>query len=315
MQWIKKGQILDLANSTCPEWISSHAQNPVAISLNTCVRVFFNSRKKLENDEQIAYPGFVDLDKNDFSKILGYSENPLMELGDKGCFDEFGMMSSSIVKNKDELWMYYVGWTRMQSTPYNWAIGLAVSTDNGQTFTKKYKGPILGASKNEPYLQNGCTVKIINGQWHMWYSTGQEWIIYNGKQESRYAIAHATSNNGIDWERNGKTILPFLSNMETQTTPTIFYKKGKYHMLFSYRNSIDFRKKDGGYRIGYAKSSDLKNWKRDDLLVGINISKEGWDSEMVAYPHVTEIDGKTVMFYCGNYFGRDGFGYALLKGL
>ena len=43
MQWIKKGQILDLANSTCPEWISSHAQNPVAISLENYIRVFFNS--------------------------------------------------------------------------------------------------------------------------------------------------------------------------------------------------------------------------------------------------------------------------------
>lgn len=49
-------------------------------------------------------------------------------------------MSSSIIKNEDELWMYYVGWSRLQSVPYNWAIGLAISIDNGQTFTKKYKG-------------------------------------------------------------------------------------------------------------------------------------------------------------------------------
>jgi hypothetical protein len=53
-------------------------------------------------------------------------------------------------------------------------------------------------------------------------------------------------------------------------------------------------------------------WNRDDTLAGIDVSAEGWDSEMVAYPHLVEVDGKTLMFYCGNYFGVEGFGYAVL---
>ena len=44
------------------------------------------------------------------------------------------------------------------------------------------------------------------------------------------------------------------------------------------------------------------------------MSENGWDSEMVCYPHILKIDGKYQMFYCGNGFGFEGFGYAELDG-
>jgi hypothetical protein len=33
---------------------------------------------------------------------------------------------------------------------------------------------------------------------------------------------------------------------------------------------------------------------------------------MICYPHIVEVDGRSLMFYCGNYFGREGFGCAEL---
>ena len=53
---------------------------------------------------------------------------------------------------------------------------------------------------------------------------------------------------------------------------------------------------------------------RDDNKVGINVSDEGWDSEMISYPHVFELDGKTYMAYLGDQVGRYGFGLAVLEG-
>ena len=43
---------------------------------------------------------------------------------------------------------------------------------------------------------------------------------------------------------------------------------------------------------------------RDDSKVGIGVSESGWDSKMIAYPHVTQIGNKYYMFYCGNDFGK-----------
>ena len=315
MKWIKKGQILSFSKNGNKLNGFHYSQNPKAIVLEDRIRVFFNTRKRLENHEQKAFPVFIDLCKKDLSKILELSFEPLLEFGEKGAFDEFGIMSSSVVNVGSSFYMYYVGWTRMHSVPYNWAIGVAKSDDKGNTFRKLFRGPIVGAIKDEPFLQNGCFVKVPNGnnKWHMWYSTGQKWIDCKGKMESMYSIVQATSLNGMDWERNGKRILPQLREYETQTTPVIFKKGGLFHMYFSYRNSVDFRQKDGGYRIGYATSLDMNVWKREDYKAGIHVSEYGWDSEMICYPDIVDIDGRLVMFYCGNDFGKDGFGYAVLE--
>ena len=85
-------------------------------------------------------------------------------------------------------------------------------------------------------------------------------------------------------------------------------------MFFCYRYSAGYQGKERGYRIGYAVSGDLVTWARDDARAGIDISSEGWDSEMVSYPHVFALDGRTYLLYLGNQVGRFGFGLAELDG-
>ena len=96
--------------------------------------------------------------------------------------------------------------------------------------------------------------------------------------------------------------------------PAIISKNGEHHLWFSTRGSHNFRKSDGeAYRLGYAKSSDLMNWERNDDAVGISVSDKGWDSDMICYPHIVAVGNKYYMFYNGNGFGRSGFGYAELE--
>jgi predicted GH43/DUF377 family glycosyl hydrolase len=101
---------------------------------------------------------------------------------------------------------------------------------------------------------------------------------------------------------------------EAQASPDVTYANGRYHMFFSYRHSCDYRGKEHGYRIGYASSSNLIDWDRDDARAGIDVSPSGWDAEMISYPHVFELDGKTYMAYLGDQVGRYGFGLAVLDG-
>ena len=85
-------------------------------------------------------------------------------------------------------------------------------------------------------------------------------------------------------------------------------------MFFCYREAIGFRQnKNKSYRIGYAYSTDLINWIRDDANVGIDVSENDWDSDMMCYPHVFHCDEKLYMLYNGNEFGRYGFGLAILE--
>ena len=64
------------------------------------------------------------------------------------------------------------------------------------------------------------------------------------------------------------------------------------------------------YKLAYAESEDGIDWVRMDGKLNLKLSETGWDSEMMAYPSVVKYKEKTYLFYNGNHFGYDGFGYA-----
>lgn len=313
-KWNKLGQIFNPSKLNSYEWMKEQAQNPYVVDMKEYIRVYFNCRPEKDKDgKSTSFAGFVDLDKKDFFNILNISSKPILSLGTKGAFDEFGVMSGAVFPFGDELYLYYVGWTRMISVPYNWAIGLAISRDGGQTFTRFGNGPIIGAAFNEPFLQAGCSSMIkINDTFHLWYTSGIKWIDTELKPESVYQIMHAISGDGINWNRDGVPVIKSVIEDEAQASPTVINIENRWHMFFSYRHSVNFRNKDRGYRLGYAWSDDLKLWHRDDSKIGLDISESGWDSGMICYPHICKIDGKIYLFYCGNDFGREGFGVAEL---
>jgi len=311
MRWTKRGHIFapDPQN-----WMHAYAQVPTPLVLPDRLRVFFGCRPKLaEGALPVSQIAFVDLDRADPGRIIGMAERPVLPLGELGTFDEFGLHPVSIVERDGAVWLYYVGWTRMVSVPFNRGIGLAISTDNGQSFTRYGRGPVVGPTVNEPYLQQGPVVKRYGDTWHMWYLSGIDWLDDGGRKECVYQLMHATSDDGIDWRRDGRTCLPLHEPTECHAGQGIIERDGVFHMWFSFRHALDFRNAERGYRIGYAWSDDLETWHRDDTKAAIDVSPEGWDSEMVCYPNILELDGRTLMFYCGNYFGRDGFGYAELE--
>jgi len=311
-KWIKKGMIFS-PNSKY-SWMVTHAQCPFPLDFGDFIRIYFATREKYENNLCRAFGGFVDVDKNNLQNILRISDQPLMSLGDIGEFDEFGSMPISVVRHNNEYYLYYVGWSRRVSVPYEWQIGFAKSSD-GEKFTKIGKGPLFGSNFDEPYLLSTPVVyKFSENDWHMFYHTGIKWIKQGKKHESQYIIKHAVSNDGINWKRNNKQVIPFKVENECQTTPAIMKLNDTYHMFFCYRHGLDFRElKNKSYRIGYAKSNDLVNWERDDSKAGIDVSEYGWDSQMIEYPHISKINNKHIMFYCGNGFGKEGFGFAELQ--
>src|SRR6267378_1231744 len=310
--WDKKGLIF--VPDGRYEWMQSYAQNPSVLILGDRLRIYFTCRPNRDSTGNFAsLTTFVDVDKRNPGDILRVHDRPVIPLGGLGAFDQFGVMPGSVLRVADEVWLYYVGWSRCLGVPYNHAIGLAISRDGGTVFQRLGEGPIIGQSLKEPFIQNSPFVTRYEDTYHMWYSTGTRWIENDGRKESIYVIVHATSADGIEWRREATPCIPFRVADECQTNPSVIECEGRYHMWFCYRWGVDFRNAERGYRIGYAWSSDLQTWHRDDEIGALGPSGEGWDAQMVCYPRVVRTDGTTYMFYSGNYFGRDGFGYAELK--
>jgi len=263
----------------------------------------------------VSYSAYVELDRSNLFEILAVSKTPILELGGLGEFDEFGTYPVSIIRCGGEVLAYYGGWTRCESVPFNVAIGLAKSYDDGVTFSKLGNGPVLSYTIDEPFVLSGPKIRRYRDLWYLWYIAGRRWKVVNGRAEPVYKIRMATSADGIEWTRLNKDLIENrLEEDEAQASPDVFFCNGKYHMFYCYRYGEDFRGRAKGYRIGYAYSVDLVNWSRDDSRVGIEISDEGWDSEMISYPHVFRLDGKIYMLYLGNQVGRHGFGLAQLVG-
>ncbi|EPY2271654.1 hypothetical protein ACXAUS_000440 [Clostridium sporogenes] len=317
LKWEKIGRIFNPLDINNIDWMKEFAQAPSVLIFEKFIRVYFNCRPQPDEKKQyVSYSAYVDLNRDNLFEILNISKKPIIELGDIGTFDEFGTYPTSVIRKEKEICAFYGGWTRCESVPFNVAIGLAISKDDGETFTKMGNGPVLSYSPDEPFILSGPKIRIFDDRYYLWYISGNKWINVNGRPEPIYKIRMAYSDDCFNWTKVNKDIIEDkLGKYEAQASPDVIYINGKYHMFFCYRQASDYRRnRNRSYRIGYAFSYDMMNWIRDDSKVGIDVSDEGWDSEMVAYPHVFELDGEIYMLYLGNQVGKYGFGLARLNG-
>ncbi|WP_438497603.1 glycosylase [Paenibacillus sp. IHBB 3054] len=321
LNWKKKGLIFNpCEDQNRPSWRWNYAQGQNVLILDSFVRVYFSCREKPnEQGQTISRIAYVDLDRENLTKVIKVSEHPVVELGGIGEFDEFGTYPFSVVRHGDKIYGYYGGVTRCESVPFNVAIGCAISENDGESFKKIGRGPVVSYSIEEPFVVCSPKVRIYDGKWYLFYSTGRKWVsVDNGRPEIYYKLRMATSKDGIHWDKLNKDIIANkLGEDEAQACGDVIYKNGVYHMFFCYRKCLDFRNNvNNSYRIGYAVSRDLIHWTRKDEECGINVSKveREWDSEMIAYPNVFELDGKIYMLYLGNEVGKYGFGLAELEG-
>lgn len=309
MHWERKGLIYKPSGDSA--WNQTHAQVPVVDKIDdTSFRIFYATRDK----HNISRTSYIEVDSNDPSSITYIHNQPILELGKLGTFDEHGIMPAWILTNNQEKILYYIGWSKRMSVPYHNSIGVAVSTDQGRSFRKVGEGPIMGSILHEPYFTGTCCVLKDQNIWRMWYLSCIGWKDYAGRIEPLYHIKYAESYNGIDWIREGKVAIELGNNEGGIASASVIKRNGHYQMWYAYRGKIHYRtNQKESYKIGYAESSDGINWARKDSLSGITNSNTGWDSEMIAYPHVIEHNNDLLMFYNGNGFGESGFGYAIYR--
>lgn len=315
-QWRRLGKIFDPGSQGVAPWMVEFAQCPTPLVLDDAtVRVYFATRPSRDGDGMyVARPGYVDLDRRDLRRIVGVAPRPALDLGGTGTFDEFGVMPSSVLRVGAAVYMYYTGWTRKASVPYATAIGVAVSHDGGDSFTRLGPGPVLNVGLNEPFLVNSPIVRIVEGVWHMWYVTGERWIDGERGPEIVCRHAHATSTDGLTWKDRETGIMPtVLGESECHDLLHPIAIDGLWHAFFAYRHATGFREQRArGYRLGHATSEDLRVWRREGDGPVFTPPEGEWDSEMVCSTQFLELDDRRWMFYCGNGIGRHGFGVAEL---
>ena len=307
--WQRKGRIVKIPKQH--QWWKSHAAPPTCLPLSgRCWRIWFAGR----DAEGCASILSVDIDPVNDMKILSYNDSPILQRGVAGAFDSAGIWPCSALKVNDSIFLWYTGMKLGQTVPHQLAIGLAISSDGGKNFEKIKNEPILSAGSAESKFVTTPTVVKRSGQFEMWYSACPGWSSINGKLESFYDLHHACSSDGINWITSKKPVLSLDQvNWAGMVRPWLDFS-GVPTVWFSARGSKDFRKSsEDAYHLYCAPihGTAINPALIEPVLFTSTPKNNDWDSWMQAYCCIVKSGNKRVMFYCGNNFGRDGFGYAV----
>jgi sucrose-6-phosphate hydrolase SacC (GH32 family) len=300
MKWESKGIIFE---PSVFKWSEHTCLQPTPLSLGDRIRVFVGSRDK----DGISRIGYVDLCKNDLTQVIGFSEKPILDVGSDGCFDESGVVPSAVVEKDGLVYLFYAGYQLGHKVRFSVLGGVAVSRDGGCTFKRLQNTPVFERNDKETIFRVPHSVVFENGKWKAWYGGGSKFIQGENKTLPVYDIRYTESDDISSFKEQGKVILTTKDDEYRLGRPYLFIKsKSEYYLFYG------FSTESTPYNLGYAFSSDLNNWKRLDDTFKLERSDSGWDSEMVAYPSVLEVNNKVFMFYNGNDYGKSGFGLAEL---
>jgi len=301
MLWEKLGRIFHADGQRA--WMTSHTSLPFGLPIDDRrLRIFFSPRDRL-NRSHIAW---LEIDVNAPSDILALSDEPFLAPGPRGQFDDCGVMPSWITPLADGFELYFIGWNVRTTVPFHHGLGRARMAESRSVAPlQRPAGPFMDRDEADPYYVTNPCVLRDGDAWQMWYLSGVGWSPGETGLQSRYLVKSARSSDGRRWSRDGAVAVGFASEDETAIArPSVIRDPEGYRMWFSFRGTRQ------SYRIGTAVSDDGIAWSRDPQEAGPRPSETGWDSEMIAYPHVFDMAGERFMLYCGNGYGRSGFGIA-----
>jgi hypothetical protein len=156
-------------------------------------------------------------------------------------------------------------------------IGYATSTDSIH-WTKYENNPVLkpgpGGSWEDQWVDSP-DVLLIEGMYHMWYG---------GNDGNITQIGHATSADGVTWEKDPQN--PVLTvgtsgawDNLTVSNPTVLYEGHTFHMWYGAGQNFAW-----DWKTGYAVSVDGSNWEKlsiDGPVMDLGEAGE-WDDQFVA---------------------------------
>ncbi len=299
MRWKKLGNIF------CPPGnlplLQSHAANPLAVHLDENIfRIFYSGR----DEHNKSSVGFVDFDIAQL-KVIHSCDSPVFTYGAENTFYAHGVSIGNMYQAAGENYILFMGWQVPKVGHWRGEVG-RLQIKNNIEFSLNPEMPFMKIDEEDAVSLSYPWVVFHEGKYKMWYGSTVDWDSENG--EMIHLIKYATSSDAIHWKKHGIAIPFSVGVAQAFSRPTVVIDNKGYNMWYSYRSG------DGTpYRIGYAHSIDGINWTRKHNETGIDVSENGWDSEMICYPFVFDYSGERYMLYNGNGYGKTGFGIAILE--
>lgn len=140
--------------------------------------------------------------------MIALNEQPVLQPGPAGAFDEHGIMPSCAIKKGKQVWAVLRRLELAREHPLQQLTGIAVSDDDGATFHRMFPGPVVDRTPNEIYSATAVFVLPEGERMHMWYARGLGWFEVNGQLEEVYRLRYGHSSDGIHWTRPTRSWCP-----------------------------------------------------------------------------------------------------------
>ena len=324
VSWVRQERPIIYADGVFAQTIS---MNPWAITEGDTIYLFY-AGDDASGRRQIRLATAPVSDPTNFS-----FQGIVISNGEDGSFDYAWCVLPHVVKIKDGLYAMVYSGNCGHGHGLSQFPGMGIAWSEDLRNWKKYENnpvlPPLDEKNGEPQIgiAGGGLLKedLPDGGWrlHLYY-TGMPTLSYdNVFLDQQKATYHASSVDGIHWERHGcvraRTTAHDYENIASTGGPVIRDSDGLYRNWYS---GIGTRW--GVYSIPYAESEDGVHWNRG-VRYGENLSlapesrdvdelffrQNRWQDQSVSYPSVIRVGDTLRLYYCGNEYGVGGIGTAV----
>ena len=245
-KWRKYGKnpILDLGS--LGEWDDTNVHEPCVYKEKKAYFMLYYGRHGEIQQKEGAIGLATSPDGINWQK---HRNNPVLK--PSGEFDRNGVLSPIVIKENG---YYYLFFTMIDSSG-EWSVGLACSKDL-INYTKMNGGrPVLKSSASGWDSKNILHPYVFKeGNLYYMFYTGVD----ASEDPFHWRIGLAVSTDKIKWKKTGKPVLDIGKKGEWDCAhagePCVIKIKNQYVMF--YEGS------DGNSRIGYAVSTNLKDWSK-----------------------------------------------------
>jgi len=302
MKWNKIGHVFSPSETV--GWKNNSALTPTPYLLDEeTIRVYAGFRDKTG----VSRIGYVDVDANNPHIVKKISDNPVLNIGRDGCFDDNGVILGDVVKYGEKIRMYYVGFQLVNKAKFLAFTGLAESVDGGETFQRLSESPIMDRYPNANMIAAIHTIIYEDNIWKAWFAVGDGWQDIEGRKYPKYNIWYTESSDGTDFFGERSLCIDVVGDEYRIGRPSVYKNNDQYFMFYTKGGNTG-----EDYFPGVAYSHDGVVWERNDQDFGLELSEDGFDSLHLCYPRLITSGERTFCFYNGNYMGQEGFGVAEL---
>lgn len=262
------------------------------------------------DDRTVSRIGWLDVDAAEPARVLRWAREPVLDIGQPGCFDDNGVNPCSVVRLPDgRLRLYYNGYQLQRQVPYTLFAGVAEADGPDGPFRRVQEVPVLDRAPGERLFRTAPFVTRPAGEaeWSMLYIAGDAFGEAAGRVQPRYGMRRLASRDGLSWPSRGEPVLEPAAGELGFSRPWLHaLPDGTAAMWHAIRTP-------DRYRIGHATADGQGGWTRRDDDAGLAGAPGEWDGGMQCYPALHQAGDATFMFYNGDGYGRTGLGLAVLE--